>query len=84
MPDHSHGSCPGRTRRLWTFPRVAWERELLPGAQVLIAPPSSWPGVGETTHRVDSWRGSGPSTDMAMQAVGMDPCHVGDGDVLGW
>src|SRR5690349_10422005 len=41
---------------LWTFPRVAWERELLPGAQVVLAPSAAFSGVvsvGGTTHRVD-------------------------------
>jgi hypothetical protein len=45
---------------LWTFPRLAWERELLPGAQVVIAPTADFTGsltVGDTTHRVDGWRG---------------------------
>jgi hypothetical protein len=45
---------------LWTFPRLTWERELLPGAQVVLAPTADFTGsltVGDTTHRVDSWRG---------------------------
>jgi hypothetical protein len=46
---------------LWTFPRVAWERELLPGAQVVIAPSADFTGtltVGDTAHPVDGWRGN--------------------------
>lgn len=45
---------------LWTFPRLAWERELLPGAQVVIAPTADFTGsltVDDTTHCVDGWRG---------------------------
>ena len=45
---------------LWTFPRAAWERELLPGAQVVFAPTADFTGsliVGADTHRVDGWRG---------------------------
>jgi hypothetical protein len=45
---------------LWTFPRVAWQRELLPGAQVVIAPTADFTGsvtVGDHTHRVEGWRG---------------------------
>lgn len=45
---------------LWTFPRAAWERELLPGAQVVIAPTADYTGslaVGGTTHNLDGWRG---------------------------
>lgn len=46
---------------LWTFPRVAWERELLPGAQVVIAPTAEFTGsltATGTTTRVDGWRGA--------------------------
>ena len=45
---------------LWTFPRPVWERELLPGAQVVLAPTAQFTGslgVGDTAHRVDGWRG---------------------------
>jgi hypothetical protein len=46
---------------LWTFPRVAWERELLPAAQVVVAPTADFTGsltVGDTAHRIDGWRGA--------------------------
>ncbi|MFV0494484.1 hypothetical protein [Mycobacterium sp.] len=46
---------------LWTFPRVAWERELLPGAQVVAAPAADFTGtltVGGSTESVDGWRGN--------------------------
>jgi hypothetical protein len=46
---------------LWTFPRAAWERELLPGAQVVIAPTAEFSGsvtVDGEPHRVDGWRGA--------------------------
>jgi hypothetical protein len=48
---------------LWTFPRVAWERELLPGAQVVLAPTAEFAGElttqfpAGTGARVDGWRG---------------------------
>jgi hypothetical protein len=45
---------------LWTFSRLAWERELLPGAQVVLAPTADFTGsltVDGTVHRVDDWRG---------------------------
>lgn len=48
-------------RPLWTFPRVAWERELLPGAQVVFAPTARFSGtltVGGATQPVDGWRGA--------------------------
>jgi hypothetical protein len=46
---------------LWTFPRVAWERELLPGAQVVLAPTADFTGTltdAGHTARVDGWRGA--------------------------
>lgn len=46
---------------LWTFPRVAWERGLLPAAQVVLAPTAQFTGslnAGDTTHRLDGWRGN--------------------------
>jgi hypothetical protein len=45
---------------LWTFPRAAWDHELLPGAQVVLAPTADFTGsltVGDAAHRVDGWRG---------------------------
>jgi hypothetical protein len=45
---------------LWTFPRAAWERELLPGAQVVLAPTAEFAGslsVAETAIPLDGWRG---------------------------
>ncbi|OOK69175.1 hypothetical protein BZL30_7400 [Mycobacterium kansasii] len=48
---------------LWTFPRAAWERELLPGAQVVLAPTADFTGSlsvdseGTSTHPVTGWRG---------------------------
>ncbi|WP_133297054.1 hypothetical protein [Mycobacterium uberis] len=47
---------------LWTFPHLAREHEILPGTQVIIAPTIDFTGslaVGNTTHCVDGWRGSG-------------------------
>lgn len=45
---------------LWTFARAAWERELLPGAQVVIAPTADFTGsvtVAGAALPVDGWRG---------------------------
>ena len=45
---------------LWTFPRAAWERELLPGAQVVLAPTADFTGaltVGDTAAPIEGWRG---------------------------
>ena len=45
---------------LWTFPRATWERELLPAAQVVVAPTADFAGsltIGDIAHRVDGWRG---------------------------
>ncbi|WP_421841516.1 hypothetical protein [Mycobacterium sp.] len=46
---------------LWTFPRSAWERELLPGAQVVIAPTAEFRGnlaAFAQRHCVQGWRGA--------------------------
>jgi hypothetical protein len=72
---------------LWTFPRPAWERELLPGAQVVLAPTADFTGslsVGDTTHRLDGWRGAvahiyGHGNAKRWAWVHAD---LGDGDVL--
>ena len=45
---------------LWTFPRAAWERELLPGAQVVLAPTADFTGaltVDDTAAPIEGWRG---------------------------
>ncbi|EUA22547.1 hypothetical protein I552_7038 [Mycobacterium xenopi 3993] len=59
---------------LWTFPRLAWERELLPGAQVVLAPTAQFTGsltVADAGHRLDGWRGGWPtSTGAATPNVG--------------
>ena len=65
---------------LWTFPRMAWERELLPAAQVVVAPTADFTGsltVGDDTHRVDDWRGARRPHLWARQraALGVDPCR---------
>ncbi len=46
---------------LWTFPRLAWERELLPGAQVVLAPTADFTGgltIDGATRPVEGWRGN--------------------------
>lgn len=48
-------------RPLWTFPRAAWERELLPGAQVVIAPTAEFSGAVTAfaeRHSLDGWHGA--------------------------
>jgi hypothetical protein len=48
---------------LWTFPRAAWERGLLPGAQVVVAPTAEFAGSlttsreADTALRLEGWRG---------------------------
>jgi hypothetical protein len=72
---------------LWTFPRPAWERELLPGAQVVVAPTADFGGsltVGDTTHHVDGWRGGVAHIYGHGNARRWGWLHadLGDGDVL--
>ncbi len=75
------------SRPLWTFPRVAWERGLLPGAQVVIAPTTDFAGsltVGGTVVRVDGWRGALAHIYGHGNAERWGWIHadLGDGDVL--
>lgn len=47
-------------RPLWTFPRLTWERELLPGAQVVLAPTADFAGsltVADAAAPIEGWRG---------------------------
>ncbi|MGH3678537.1 MAG: hypothetical protein ACRDU5_22920 [Mycobacterium sp.] len=72
---------------LWTFPRIAWERELLPGAQVVIAPTAEFTGslrVGETKHCTDGWCGGVAHIYGHGNAKRWGWIHadLGDGDVL--
>lgn len=72
---------------LWTFPRVAWERELLPGAQVVIAPTAVFTGsvtVGGGAQRVDRWHGAVAHIYGHGNAKRWGWLHadLGDGDVL--
>lgn len=71
---------------LWTFPRVAWDRELLPGAQVVLAPTADFTGaltVGDETHRIDGWRGGVAHIYGHGNAKRWGWIHadLGDGDV---
>ncbi len=72
---------------LWTFPRPAWERELLPGAQVVLAPTARFTGslnTGDVTHRVDGWHGGVAHIYGHGNARRWGWIHadLGDGDVL--
>jgi len=72
---------------LWTFPRPAWERELLPGAQVVLAPTADFTGTltdGGHAHRVDGWRGAVAHIYGHGNAKRWGWIHadLGDGDVL--
>lgn len=72
---------------LWTFPRVAWERELLPGAQVVLAPTADFTGsltVDGTAHCVDGWRGAIAHIYGHGNAKRWGWIHadLGDGDVV--
>jgi hypothetical protein len=72
---------------LWTFPRPAWERELLPGAQVVLAPTAQFTGslhTGDTVQRADGWRGAVAHIYGHGNANRWGWIHadLGDGDVL--
>lgn len=45
---------------LWTFPRPVWERDLLPGAQVVLAPTADFTGsvtIDDDAAPIEGWRG---------------------------
>ncbi len=72
---------------LWTFPRLAWEREVLPGAQVVLAPTADFTGaltVDGTKIPVDRWRGNVAHIYGHGNAKQWGWIHadLGDGDVL--
>lgn len=72
---------------LWTFPRAAWKRELLPGAQVVLAPTADFTGsltVDDTAHSIDGWRGGVAHIYGHGNAKRWGWIHadLGDGDVL--
>lgn len=72
---------------LWTFGRLAWERGLLPGAQVVLAPTADFTGllsVGGAEHRIDGWRGGVAHIYGRGNARRWGWLHadLGDGDVV--
>jgi hypothetical protein len=72
---------------LWTFPRTTWEHELLPGAQVVIAPTADFTGsltVDDTAAPVEGWRGGVAHIYGHGNAKRWGWIHadLGDGDVL--
>jgi hypothetical protein len=72
---------------LWTFPRAAWERELLPGAQVVLAPTADFSGsvtVGDSVHHLGGWRGAVAHIYGRGNAKRWGWIHadLGNGDVL--
>ncbi len=71
---------------LWTFPRAVWERELLPGAQVVLAPTAAFTGaltVDDTAARIEGWRGGVAHIYGHGNAKRWGWIHadLGDGDV---
>jgi len=46
------------TPPLWTFPRLAWDRELLPAAQVVVAPSARFDGKVELAGKAQSFDGA--------------------------
>jgi hypothetical protein len=74
-------------RPLWTFPRTAWERGLLPGAQVVLAATAQFSGpvsVGGADHRLEGWRGGVAHIYGRGNARRWGWLHadLGDGDVV--
>ncbi|HWS94520.1 MAG TPA: hypothetical protein VN306_19145, partial [Mycobacterium sp.] len=72
---------------LWTFPRAVWERELLPGAQVVIAPAAEFTGsltVVDNAVHVNGWRGGVAHIYGHGNAKRWGWIHadLGDGDVV--
>jgi len=72
---------------LWTFPRAAWERELLPGAQVVLAPTAEFAGsvaLDDKAFRIDGWRGGVAHIYGHGNAKRWGWIHadLGDGDVV--
>lgn len=72
---------------LWTFHKVAWERELLPGAQNVLAPTATWSGsvrVGDEVHSFDGGRGGVAHiySHGNTKRWGWLHADLGDGDVL--
>ncbi len=80
--DYADASAP-----LWTFGRVAWRRELLPGAQVVVAPAARFTGrvdIAATGQRLDGWRGAVAHIYGHGNAARWGWIHadLGGGDVL--
>jgi hypothetical protein len=78
---------PDSTRPLCTFPRWAWERELLPAAQVVPAPAASYDGFvtcGERRFDLTGARGASARIYGHGNARRWAWLHadLGDGDVL--
>ncbi|MGZ4575330.1 MAG: hypothetical protein ACXVXY_10115 [Mycobacteriaceae bacterium] len=74
-------------RPLYTFPRYAWEHELLPAAQVVLAPAALYDGTFTAGDRVFSLRGArGASSRIyghgSARRWGWLHADLGDGDVL--
>ncbi|BBZ73343.1 hypothetical protein [Mycobacterium paraseoulense] len=72
---------------LWTFPRAAWDRELLPGAQVVIAPTADFTGsltINDAAAPIEGWRGGVAHIYGHGNAKRWGWVHadLGNGDVL--
>jgi hypothetical protein len=72
---------------LWTFPRAAWDRELLPGAQVVLAPTADFTGsltVHDAAAPIEGWRGGVAHIYGHGNAKRWGWVHadLGNGDVL--
>ena len=83
--DLEPGAAPQRP--LWTFPRWAWRRELLPAAQVVARPSATYAGtvrVGEREIVLDGARGA--DARLYGHGNGKEWCwlhaDLGGGDVL--
>ena len=78
---------PGDRRPLWTFPRWAWRSELLPAAQVVAAPASTYTGTVRVGERVLVLEGAtGADARIYGHGNGREWCwlhaDLGDGDLV--
>ena len=86
-PGVMKGTAPGTSwdlrwhdegRPLYTFPRLAWERELLPAAQIVVAPTATIEGT------IDLRDAEGATQHLDVAATGGLAHIYGQGNALRW